>query len=269
MTAIPPALSAPPAASLLDIAPTVAAVLRLPTPQAAVGRPLLPLVEGVNLPQRIALIFLDGFGYMRYTEALAAGLIPQLAALEAPALGMAAYQPCTVVGSATVLTSAPPEVTGVAARGTRSTETETFFDVVAAAGLRGVAVEGDALAFNLRNAEIMLSGDRDGNGGTDDNVLANALNVLTAGMPDVLWVHFHGIDDAGHTYGPDSPEERAKIAEVDAAVGALLAALPPQTPVVMFADHGMHTVAEEGRLGNHGLLIARDMLVPVWAFVTP
>ena len=166
-----------------------------------------------------------------------------------------------------MLTGAPPAVNGAALRGTRTTEMETLFDVAAQAGLHVIAVEGNALAFNLRNADITLSGDRDGNDSTDDNVHANALAVLEAGMPDVLWVHFHGIDDVGHTYGPNTPEEDAAITYIDSAVGDILAALPPDTLVLIFADHGMHAVQEEGRLGNHGNLIARDMLVPVWVMV--
>ena len=149
-------------------------------------------------------------------------------------------------------------------RGIRSTEVETVFRVLSAAGRRVVAIEGDALAFNLRDAEIVLSGDRDGNGSTDDNVLSNALSVIEAGMPDLLWVHFHGIDDAGHTYGPGAPEEVAAIRGVDVAVGQILDALPDDTLVLIVADHGMHVVDEEGRLGNHGHLIARDMLIPVF-----
>jgi len=127
-----------------------------------------------------------------------------------------------------------------------------------------VAVEGSSLPFNLRNAEVVLSGDRDGNGSTDDNVLANALAILDDGMPPLMYVHFHGIDDAGHTYGPGAPEETAKIREVDEAVGYLLDALPPDTLVITFADHGMHAVQQEGRLGDHGHLIERDMLIPIW-----
>jgi len=139
-----------------------------------------------------------------------------------------------------------------------------MLDVVAAAGRRAVAVEGESLAFNLRGAEVRLSGDRDGNGATDDNVLANALAVLQEGMPDLLWVHFHGVDDAGHTYGLGTPEERARVAVVDQAVGELLAALPPDVVVIILADHGQHPVEEEGGLGNHGQLIDRDMFIPVW-----
>jgi predicted AlkP superfamily pyrophosphatase or phosphodiesterase len=212
---------------------------------------------------QVLLLFLDGFGYLRYAEALHAGLIPMIRSLPDPLLGLTVYPPCTSVASAALLTGAPPSDNGVAWRGIRTTEAETLFDIVAEAGRRGVAVEGDALSFNLRHADIQLSGDRDGNGGTDDNVLHNALGVLDEGMPDLFWVHFHGIDDAGHSYGPGTPEERAKVREVDAAVGQLIEAAPSGTLIILFADHGMHTVAEDGRLGNHGHLIARDMFIPI------
>jgi predicted AlkP superfamily pyrophosphatase or phosphodiesterase len=246
-------------ASITDIAPTVADVLGLPAPVQATGRFL-----GAPAARHVLLLFLDGFGYLRYTEALHAGLIPNLAALPAPLLGLTEYPPSTRVGTAALLTGASPRVNGVDGRDTRSTEVETLFDVAAAAGLEVVSVEGEALAFNLRGAKIQLSGDRDGNGGTDDNVLANALAVLDDGMPDLFFVHFHGIDDAGHTYGIGTPEEEAKIQEVDAMVGRLLDALPDETLVVIFADHGMHPVVEEVRQGNHGNLVERDMFVPIW-----
>jgi hypothetical protein len=246
-------------ARITDLAPTVAAALGLPAPAQATGRALQ-----VPRADHVLLLFLDGFGHLRYTEALASELIPNLAALPEPLLGLTEYPPSTRVGTAALLTGAPPQVNGVDGRSVRSTDVETLFDVAAAAGLKVVAVEGEALAFNLRNAELQLSGDRDGNGSTDDNVLANALAVLQVGMPDLFYVHFHGVDDAGHTYGPRVPEEEAVIQEVDAAVGRLLDALPADTLVFIFADHGMHAVEEEGRLGNHGHLIEQDMLIPIF-----
>ncbi|MBN2391163.1 MAG: alkaline phosphatase family protein [Anaerolineae bacterium] len=258
----PPALAAAVTTSLADIAPTAAAALGLPAPSQATGHALTDARAS-----HVLLIFLDGFGYVRYTEACHAGLIPTLSALGEPAIGLSVYPPSTAVASAVMLTGAPPATNGAALRGTRTTEAETLFDMAAQAGLNVIAVEGNALAFNLRNAEIMLSGDRDGNGSTDDNIHANALAALEAGMPDILWVHFHGIDDVGHTYGPNTPEDDAAIAYVDGAVGDILAAVSSDTLVLIFADHGMHAVQEEGRLGNHGNLIARDMLVPVWVVV--
>jgi hypothetical protein len=263
----PPPLLGQVEADITDIAPTVAASLGLSSPAQATGRvleaPLASPSTGLRT-SHVLLIFLDGFGYVRYVEARDTGLIPNLVALGEPLIGLTVYPPCTSVATAALLTGALPWVNGVDQRGIRKTETETLFDVASAAGLQVVAVEGDALAFNLRNAEMQLSGDRDGNGSTDDNVLGNALAVLDGGMPDLFYVHFHGIDDAGHTYGPNTPEEEAVIRQVDAAVGQLLAALPADTLIVIFADHGMHRVEEEGRLGNHEHLIERDMFIPIF-----
>ena len=244
--------------SITDLAPTAAHALGLPAPAQATGEAL-----PVPAANHVLLLFLDGFGYLRHGEALAEDLIPNLAALEDPLLGLTVYPPCTSVASAALLTGASAQASGVDRRGIRKTEIETLFDVASAGGLQVAAVEGNALAFNLRSAQMQLSGDRDGNGSTDDNVLANSLAVLEKGMPELLFVHFHGIDDAGHTYGPGAPQEDAAIREVDAAVGKILEALPGNTLVIIFADHGMHAVQEEARQGNHGHLIARDMYIPV------
>jgi hypothetical protein len=259
LEAAPPARLSQVTARINDVAPTIAAALGLPAPAGATG-------QALEAPQagRVALVILDGFGYLRYQEALQQGLIPNLAALGAPRLGLTVYPPVTTVATAALLTGAPPAVNGVDQRGPRKTDAETILDVAATAGRRVVAVEGESLAFNLRSADTRLSGDRDGNGSTDDNVLANALAAVQEGMPDLLWVHFHGIDDAGHTYGPGAAEERARVVEVDQAVGTLLQALPPGTLVIVLADHGMHAVQEAGRLGNHGQLIERDMFIPIW-----
>jgi hypothetical protein len=255
----PPALLDDVRADITDIAPTIAAALGLPAPAQATGQAL-----ETSPADHVLLIFLDGFGYVRYTEALDDGLIPYMATLDAPFVALTTYPPCTAVASASLLTGAPPEVHGSTQRNIRKTEVETLFDVASAAGLRVVAVEGDALSFNLRNAELTLSGDRDGNGGTDDNVLSNALAVLEEGMPDLFFVHFHGIDDQGHEYGPGAPAERVKITEVDAAVEQIIAGVPSDTLIIIFADHGMHHVDEQGRQGNHGHLVERDMFIPIF-----
>ena len=255
----PPPLADAVEASITDVAPTVAVALGLPVPSEAMGQALQ-----VPAANRAILIFLDGFGYTRYTEALAGGLIPNLAALGRPLVAVTTFPPITSVSTASLLTGAPPDVHGVDQRGMRKTDTETLFDVAVSAGLRILTVEGESLAFELRGAESQLSADLDGNGSTDDNVLANALEVLRADEWNILLVHFHGVDDAGHTYGPGAPEERAAIQQEDGAVGRIIELLPEGTLVIVFADHGMHQVEEEGRLGNHGQLVERDMFIPMF-----
>lgn len=246
-------------ARITDLAPTTARALGLYPPSQSQGVALeVPEVESV------LLLFLDGFGYLRYQQALEAGLIPNLATLSEPLIGLTTYPPITTVSTASVLTGAPPSVHGAGRRGIRMTEVETIFDVADAAGLAVRAVEGEALAFQLRGAEFELSGDRNANGMTDDEVLENALAVIESGVSDLFWVHFHGIDDAGHTYGPGTPQESEVVRYVDSAVGALLEVMPERSLVLIFADHGMHAVEGDGRRGNHGHLIALDMLVPIF-----
>lgn len=249
---------------LIDIAPTAAGALGIPAPDIAVGRVLREARA-----DQVLLLFLDGFGYLRYQEAEAAGLIPVLADLDPPLLGLTTYPPVTTVSTASLLTGAPPSIHGVETRGIRKTEQQTLLDNAAAAGLESAAVEGEALSFQLRGAEFQLSGDRDGDGGTDDNVLAHALEVIEEGWPDLLLIHFHGIDDLGHQYGPGAPEEQAKIREIDQAVGKILENIPSGTLVMIFADHGMHREFGGDRTGNHGHLIERDMLIPIWIETVP
>jgi len=246
-------------ASITDIAPSAASALGIPAPGIAAGRSLTD-----QTADQVLLLFLDGFGYLRYEEALEAGLIPELAQLDPPLVGVTTYPPITTVSTASLLTGAEPPVHGVDKRGIRKTDYETLLESATEAGLKVVAVEGEALAFQLKGADFQLSGDRDGDGSTDDNVLAHALSVLEQGMPDLFLVHFHGIDDLGHEVGPGAPLEGEKIREVDQAVGQILSRIPPDTLVVIFADHGMHRVEGAEREGNHGHLFDRDMLIPIW-----
>jgi hypothetical protein len=246
-------------ASICDIAPSVAAVLGIPAPEIATGQALTS-----QPADHVLLLFLDGFGYVRYSEALEAGLILELARLDPPLVGITTYPPITTVSTASLLTGAEPLVHGVETRGIRETDQGTLLESAANANLQVVAVEGEALSFQLNGADFQLSGDRDGDGSTDDNVLANTLAIVEEGMPDVFLVHFHGIDDVGHEVGPGAALEEKKIREVDQAVGQILDRLPPDTLVVIIADHGMHKVEGEEREGNHGNLIERDMLIPIW-----
>lgn len=244
---------------ITDLAATAASALNLSPPEISTGS---PLVEGQT--DAVLMIFLDAFGYLRYSEAKQAGLIPTLSALDPPRIGLTTYPPITTVSTASLLTGTDPWNHGVETRGIRKTDQETILDRAAAAGLDVLAVEGDALSFQLRGADFDLSGDRDGSGGTDDNVLQNTLAVLEEGMPDLFLVHFHGIDDLGHEYGPLTEPEEKKIQEVDQAVGQILDRVPSGTLVLIFADHGMHAAEGQERLGNHGHLIERDMLIPIW-----
>ena len=246
-------------ASLIDLAPTIAQTLGVDAPALATGRAL-----GDHSADRVVYIFLDGFGYRRYQEIKGEGITPFLDSLGEPLLGITVFPSITKVATAAMITGTTPKRNGVRCHCTRQTEAETIFDTLAKANRSTLAIEGSGIPFNLSQTKTILSGDHDGNGSTDDNVLANAIKAIEEGMPDFLWVHFHGIDNVGHQYGPCTDEDVATIKEVDGCVKEIVAALPSNTLVIICSDHGMHAVQEGDRLGNHGSLQATDMFVPIW-----
>jgi hypothetical protein len=118
-------------ASIIDLAATAAQALGIRPPVENQGQAL----DAPNV-NHVLLLFLDGFGYLRYEQAKREGLIPNLAGLEDALVGVTNYPPITTVSTASLLTGALPTVNGVDRRGIRITEVETLFDVASQAGLQ-------------------------------------------------------------------------------------------------------------------------------------
>lgn len=71
-------------------------------------------------------------------------------------------------------------------------------------------------------------------------------------VTDLVMVNMKGPDYTGHAYGPDSPEIRATLAELDKQMARLLELLDRkagagQSVVVVTADHGMPPAPRDGR----------------------
>lgn len=211
----------------------------------------------------VFLFFLDGFGYHTYLAADELGIIPNITEGGTVTQALTVFPPRTSTSSAALMTGLTPNQSGVYKSGIRKTESMTIFDKALEAGVTTIAIEGEALAFNMRNTEAILSGDRDLNGATDDNTFQNTIERLKQDVPDLVWIHFHGIDDCGHTYGPNSDEVMEKIAEVNRYVGQIETLIPVNSLIIIFSDHGMHAVQEEDEKGNHGNLIYEDMVIPI------
>jgi predicted AlkP superfamily pyrophosphatase or phosphodiesterase len=211
------------------------------------------------------MVLLDGTQYQKLHQLIQAGKLPFFQNYKNEIQqGLTVYPPITTTASAALLTSALPQENGVYGYGYRTTEMTTLFDLAASAGRSIEAVEGSSLPFNLRNAEATLSGDRDGNGFSDDNVFQNSLDVIDSRMPDLLYIHFHEIDDMGHSFGPESSEYEQALIRVDKYLSEIYAKLPINTLLAIFADHGMHETPEGG---NHGTLTAEDLIIPI-LFIT-
>lgn len=85
----------------------------------------------------------------------------------------------------------------------------------------------------------------------DEARLRGALDWLRlpeASRPRFVAVYLEKVDQAGHDYGPDSPETTRAIGAVDAQIGAFrreLATLAPQADVVVVSDHGMEATSRD------------------------
>lgn len=76
------------------------------------------------------------------------------------------------------------------------------------------------------------------------------LSQPPARRPRLVTLYFEHVDTAGHDFGPDSPEARAALAGLDAALGRLLAGLAARglddaVNLVVVSDHGMAALAPE------------------------
>jgi predicted AlkP superfamily pyrophosphatase or phosphodiesterase len=77
------------------------------------------------------------------------------------------------------------------------------------------------------------------------------LDKPTAERPAFMTLYFDAVDTAGHHFGPDSKEVNAAAAEVDEAMGRLLAGLKARdisTNIVIVSDHGMAGLSKDRRL---------------------
>jgi predicted AlkP superfamily pyrophosphatase or phosphodiesterase len=139
-----------------------------------------------------------------------------------------------------------------------------LFDVARAAGkrcgffynwepLRNISVPG-SLAYSLFIDNVEAP---DG----DQVVAAEAARILLTGRFDVAFVYLGNIDVAGHAHGWMSDGYLAQVTTTDAVVARLLAELPPDTHVLLQADHGGHE-------RTHGTTAPEDMTIP-WILAGP
>ncbi|KAG7517762.1 ectonucleotide pyrophosphatase/phosphodiesterase family member 6 [Solea senegalensis] len=77
--------------------------------------------------------------------------------------------------------------------------------------------------------------------------IVNALSVLSSGKADMAAIYYEKIDVEGHHFGPDSPQIKSAVRQLDAAMQFLNSKIKEnhmedQLNVVLFSDHGMTNI---------------------------
>ena len=196
--------------------------------------------------ERVMIILLDGWGYSMQRRA-GNKWAPFLHSLE-PERALACYPPISPVGLASMLTGKTPDVHGITDRENREMLSEDLFTAAAKMSTSSAYIEGSRTLINTSLAPVLSL--------SDAEVFKNAMKALE-NKPDLIFVHFHEIDDAGHQYGPYAAQTLQKIWETDSYVRELAKAFDSR--LIITADHGMRELLDGGA---HGQFFSEDMLVP-------
>ncbi len=205
-----------------------------------------------SLTRRLVLVIVDGLGFAGVDE------MPVLKDIgsRGAAFSLLVSQPSlSFPGWTTLLSGAPPEISGVTTNGFKGpVPVDSLFDAAGRAGLKTALVadeEWKALlgASVARAAYVGASRATDAASSkkADDAVLQAAIGEIDRGDARFIVVHFSSVDAAGRASGAAGAAYQAASAEVDARIAKILAELDlTSDTMIVTSDHG-HTPR-----GGHG-----------------
>ncbi len=250
--------------SMMDIAPTVSAVLHLPVPAQAKGRLIEPVAKSMVGKRRVAVLALDAFGLFAWN--LWEAEMTYLRSLHARhSMILRSVMPSiTPVNFATMVTGTDQAGHGVMAR-TDPFACETLFETVRRSGNKSAGIGIDdytGTALLGRYADICGNAGE----GSDDTVAERTMEIAERDEPMFLIAQLGRVDDVFHKYGPSSPEVVPMLRDSDRRLMRFVERLGRlDYGIIILADHGQHDVqpGEAGSLrGNHGTESPEDCLVP-------
>lgn len=245
-TRTPTASASPTATDTSTSTPTASAS---PTATSLPTATLTPTPTVTSQPEikRVVIISIDGLR----PDALELADTPTLDNL----IARGAYSPSaqtvkpsfTLPGHVSMLDGVPPEKHGIVEAlpciGCRLTIGPTLFSVAHDAGLStGIVAGKEKLNYLVLPNSIDKLFCADAH---DMEVKDRAVELIEAGLPDVLFIHFPDTDRVGHAYGWMSSNQLQAVTFVDGMIGQIVAALDSRgylnsTLLIVTADHGGH-----------------------------
>eukprot|EP00698_Gefionella_okellyi_P023818 TRINITY_DN8242_c0_g1_i1.p1 TRINITY_DN8242_c0_g1~~TRINITY_DN8242_c0_g1_i1.p1 ORF type:complete len:468 (-),score=80.18 TRINITY_DN8242_c0_g1_i1:1034-2437(-) len=88
--------------------------------------------------------------------------------------------------------------------------------------------------------------------------------------PRFITLYFEAVDNAGHSYGPASPQVLTAMQTVDAAMGRLIAGVESRrmrnsTNIIFLADHGMAELSPDRRIYLEDYITLSDVMVVTYS----
>lgn len=201
--------------------------------------------------------FWDGLGWEMFEKAWISGLIKTTA--EDIEMAYAMYPPETKANYAAMISDGRPDMNPA----------HNLFSVLHNVGINYTVFEGERLSFSIPgNVKLHTAPTPEEK---DEQIFRNARAVIEQNSVPFLFIHYHGIDDLNHAYGPDAQRTISHLERMwnwhinlrEIWNGTIL----------LISDHGAHAVEnadqinnmfrDKGTKGTHGDFRFSDMAVPV------
>ncbi|HNZ39593.1 MAG TPA: alkaline phosphatase family protein, partial [Candidatus Latescibacteria bacterium] len=251
--------------SMMDVAPTVSAILGLPVPAQAKGTPIPEIVRDLSGLERISLVAVDALGLFAFN--LWRGSMPFMSSLyDQSNVTLRSVMPSiTPVNFATM-------VTGTDLAGHRvqtfnhNFACQTLFEVVRSAGGASAGVGFDGYTGGELLARFADICGKAGTG-SDDLIVDKTIEIVAAHSPEFIIVQIGRVDDYFHQFGPSSPLAGPMLADTDRRLERLVTYLSAAGyGTMIFADHGQHDILDPDtgapKGGSHGSDSDIDCQVP-------
>ena len=250
--------------SMIDVAPTVSAVLGLAAPARATGTAIREIVDDLAGASKVAIVAPDALGMFAWQQWQ--DEMPFLKSLHAERrLVLRSVMPSiTPVNFATMVSGTDLDGHGVRTYN-HDFACETLFDVVrrAAGKSAGIGIEGYTGSKLLGRCADICGNAGDG---TDDDVADKVVEIADAHAPEFIIAQLGKVDTVFHRHGPSSPDVVLMLRDTDARLKRLVGHLAPLGyGILILSDHGQHDLDESepgGKRGGHGEDRPEDRLVP-------
>ncbi|MHA1185934.1 MAG: alkaline phosphatase family protein [Candidatus Heimdallarchaeota archaeon] len=214
---------------------------------------------------KVILFHLDGFGWKFWKNLSTHGYIDLNLTILFNEPALTAYPPITNVATATMLSGFWPSDTGITTRQNHQLNVDSIFDVATENNFTTEIIEGNAGFIDITADFESWLPDINASGTNDDEIFVKTIESVNSSRSEVLFTHFHGIDDIGHSYGPNSLEWLQKVEQIFDYLNEIIKHIDDSTLVIFTADHGMHISDDPSdyRVGTHGECFYDDMIVPI------
>lgn len=125
--------------------------------------------------------------------------------------------------------------------------------------------QGKSVAYLEGSGNLIIASVGATYGLTDRITYENAVKAINQGK-DLIFVHFHEIDDENHRNGPLSESAKTKCVEIDYYINSLIAQF--NGTIIIVSDHGHNTVydSRNNPQGKHGSFTNLDMYIPYFIY---